>query len=135
MRTMNYESPPRTKIVGNGPEHDHHCDWAAGASITAYGVRVGVRTNRPELLDKLLGMLPSLWKHTAAPAVDRLYSLEATRSRPRGKRCSYLLYEDRQIRANSEDLYWVLDTFDRQLKIYLAEMARGRVFVHAGAVG
>jgi hypothetical protein len=43
------------------------------------------------------------------------------------------LFEDQQIVANSIDLDLVMETFDKQLKIYIAEMARQRVFVHAGA--
>jgi hypothetical protein len=44
------------------------------------------------------------------------------------------LLEDRQVVANSTDLDVVLEAFDTQLKIYVAEMARRRVFLHAGAV-
>jgi hypothetical protein len=135
LESDNYKLLPRARSVSVGAGSNTHCDWAAETSIEAYGVRVGVRANRRELLDKLLAILPNLWKHSSAPSVERLYSLELGRARASRTRRSYLLYEDEQIIANSEDLSWVLDTFDRQLKIYLAEMAHRRVFVHAGAVG
>ncbi|MEK6303096.1 MAG: hypothetical protein AABO41_20480 [Acidobacteriota bacterium] len=53
--------------------------------------------------------------------------------RKRG-RLGHQLFEDQQIVANSTDLDLILEAFDKQLKIYVAEMAQRRVFVHAGAV-
>jgi hypothetical protein len=87
------------------------------------------------VLDKMLGVIPEIWKPSAQPAVERLFSLRAGATGPRGDRSFYELYEDQQIVANSKELGSVLEAFDSQLKIYLAEKARGRVFVHAGAVG
>jgi hypothetical protein len=108
--------------VGDGAE------WTAERSILVYGVRVGIRTNRPELLDRVSDYLPPLWKPSTASAVDRLFSLKAGKS-------SYELFEDSARAIKSRSLKTVLQVFETSLKMYVAEMARRRVFVHAGAVG
>ena len=43
--------------------------WAAGRSIVAYGLRVGIRANRPEVLDSLVRLLPPGWKPSRSPDV------------------------------------------------------------------
>lgn len=127
---------PYTQRKIFGIEDIGHCDWVDGRSIVACGVRVGIRTNKPEFLEKLLAMIPEIWKPSAARVVERLFSLRVgTSGLRRNGRSWHQLYEDQQIVASSPDLDWVLETFERQLKMYLAEMAQRRVFVHAGAVG
>jgi hypothetical protein len=103
-------------------------EWTAGRAILAYGVRVGIRTNKPELLDRFSEHLPPLWKPTSAFVVDRLFSLKAGKS-------SHELFEDFERAIKSRSLKTVLQVFETNLKIYVAEMAPRRVFVHAGAVG
>src|SRR5687768_13430354 len=108
----------------------------AEAAMVAYGVRVGIRTNKPELLSKLLGIAPYIWNPSSAALVDRLYYLQVNAEGTESKGHSrYHLLEDLNRVADSDDLNRVLETFERLLKMYLAEMARGMVFVHAGAVG
>jgi len=120
----------------SGLEEDGRLRWLDGASIVAHGVRVGIRTNKPAFMDKLFDVIPGIWKPSPVPVVDRLYSLRVNTPRIRTDgRARHQLYEDLQRVANSDDLDSVLETFERQLKMYLAEMARRRVFVHAGAVG
>ena len=69
--------------------------WAAGFSLVSYGVRVGIRTNRPEMLGRLRELLPPGWKPTASPVVERLYSLLVGKGAPRpGLRRFHLLYGD-----------------------------------------
>lgn len=108
-------------------------DWIAGRSILAYGVRVGIRTNQPDCLAQLDEYFPPLWKPTDMPQVERLYSLQIgsqQRQRPYHK-----VFEDEEQGAKSRSLKIVLEDFERRLKMYVAEMARRRVFVHAGVVG
>jgi hypothetical protein len=119
---------PYTKIIGAGSGADCDGEWVAGRSILAYGVRVGIRTNKPEALDRFSDYFPPLWKPTSVSAVDRLFSLRV------GKK-SHVLFEDLEKADQSTSLKLVLNTFERRLKMYVAEMARRRVFIHAGAVG
>ena len=49
--------------------------WAEGMSFEAYGLRVGVRTNRPGVLETLLNHLPPGWSPISSPEVQQLYSV------------------------------------------------------------
>ena len=105
-------------------------------AFTSYGVRVGVRVNSPHVLDRLAEYLPPEWKPSAARTVEKLYSLlvGGEGSRP-GVRRLNLLYSNAGRIARSIDLEQVLDSFESDLHLHIAEMALRRVFVHAGVVG
>jgi len=49
--------------------------WAAGFSLRSYGVRIGVRSNNPAALARVLELLPGVWEKADLPVVDRLYSI------------------------------------------------------------
>ncbi|NOT58590.1 MAG: hypothetical protein HOP19_00015 [Acidobacteria bacterium] len=109
--------------------HDEAADCTAIFAFRAFGVRIGVRTNETALLEHLTEAYPPLWQPLAFTdeplRVDRIFTLRATRSK------FTLLGADgfsvRSRRAAIEDL-------ERRIKIYVAEMAPRRVFVHAGVV-
>ncbi len=103
-------------------------EWTAARSIQMFGVRIGIRTNQAALLDRFSAYLPPLWKPIADSVVDRLFSLRATKS-------NYELFEDDEPGLKARSLKVVFESFETRLKMYVAEMARRRVFVHAGAVG
>ena len=110
--------------------------WTAGFSFRAFGVRVGVRVNRPEALDLIRGYLPPGWKPASSPAVERLYSLVAggDGARPNVRRF-HLLYANEARLARSLDLEYVLRSLESDLQFHIAEAAPRKVFVHAGVVG
>ena len=123
---------PYTRMIPDGGS----AAWVAGRSILAYGVRVGVRTNRPEFLDQILDHAPPLWKPTPVPMVERLFSFHIQDAGLRRKsRSLHLLMDDLETIAKSGSLKTIFEIFEAHLKMYVAEMARRRVFVHAGAVG
>ena len=93
-----------------------------------FGVRVGIQTNEPEWLERLTDYFPPLWKPIEATTVDRIFSLRKGKSH-----CTLFENEELAVKARSRKVVW--EDFERRLKIYVAEMARRRVFVHAGAVG
>lgn len=107
---------------------DPSVEWRAGKSIVAYGVRIGLRANKPEALDRFSEYLPPLWKASSASSVDRLFSLRIGKA-------VHVLFEDFDMTIRSRSLKKVLEDFGTRVKAYVAEMARRRVFVHAGAVG
>jgi hypothetical protein len=111
-------------------------DWAFERSIVACGVRVGIRINKPAFVDRVLPLIPDIWKPSSSSRVERVFSLTfgASGLRHNG-RSPHRLFEDQRLLTESGNLDWVLRTFERSLKSYLAEMARQRVFVHAGVVG
>lgn len=113
-------------------EADGTAIWGTHSSILAYGLRIGIRTNRAELLDRILAYAPPLWKPTSARQVDRLFSFRfgSGTGRP-----THLLLDDYEDEIRSRSLTAILKAFQMRLRVYVAEMARRRVFVHAGSVG
>ena len=108
--------------------------WAAGMALTAYGVRIGIRTNQPDVLNQLVDRFPPGWKPTSM-AVERLYSLKVGGAGRTNIRQFNLLYGNIERLARTMDLNQVLDVLESHIKLYVAASTRRRVFVHAGAVG
>ncbi len=108
--------------------------WAAGTCFDAYGVRVGVRVNKPEVLPQLASLFPPGSKPAAFPLVDQIYSvwLAEDRARARG---FHLLYAGVSRRARTTSLDEVLEAFAADLRLSVAAAAPRRTFVHAGVVG
>jgi hypothetical protein len=110
--------------------------WADSVSFTSYGVRVGIRVNKPEALEAIYEYLPPGWKPSTREVVERLYSfvVGGSGSRP-GVKTFNVLYADSGRIARSLKFDDVLETFEDDLKLFVAEAAHRRVFVHAGVVG
>lgn len=112
----------------DGAAENGRRQWPAQMAILLYGVRVGLRANGPEALARLMNYLPPLWKPAATPVVDRLFSVRIGKS-------THELFEDHQLAMKSRRLKAIFEDFEPRVKMYVAEMARRRVFIHAGAVG
>jgi hypothetical protein len=108
--------------------------WAAGRCFDAYGVRVGVRLNQPELLSRVSALFPPGWKPLGSSIVDQMYSLWLGTSRGR-TRGYHLVYSGITRRARTLDLDTALATFESDLRLNVAASARRRIFMHAGVVG
>lgn len=105
-------------------------------ALTAYGVRVGVRADDPRALGAVAERLPPGWRASASPRVSRLYSfITGGAGGGRGVRRFQLLYAGAELIARSLDPESVLERFESDLQLYVAERAPRRVFVHAGVVG
>jgi hypothetical protein len=110
--------------------------WAAGLNVVAYGVRLGIRTNDPAILSRVVPLLPPGWKRTSNPRVDRLLSLTVGgRDARRSIRRFHLLYSDALPLARTHELDELLEHLRDHLQLYVAEASPRRVFVHAGVVG
>src|SRR6266508_1736733 len=110
--------------------------WAVGFSLKSYGVRIGIRSNDPLALDRVCHHLPSEWESSSSSLVDRVYSiLIGGRGARANVRRLNLLYGDHVQLARSLDLDSVFETIESDLRLFVAELARHRVFVHAGVVG
>lgn len=109
--------------------------WAAGLVFEAYGLPIGIRANRVEILEQLWQCLPYGWKPSDARLVDRLYSLLVAGPSPRPNlRLYQLLYANRFRLARTPNLDEALQALETDLQLYVAEKARRRLFVHAGVV-
>ena len=101
----------------------------------AHGVRVGIRTNKPEILDSLMKWLPLGWRPCPARRVHRLYSLRVGGAERPGVRYFHMLYADASRMVRTLNLEEIFVALEYDLEVYVAERARKRVFLHAGAVG
>ncbi len=110
--------------------------WAAGFSLKSYGVKIGIRVNDPEWLDRVWPHLPYECQVAPLPIVDRLYSIIIGEQGARAKvRRFNLLYGNHVRLARSRDVDEVFERLESDLRLFVAEVARHRVFVHAGVVG
>ena len=109
--------------------------WAAGFSLKTYGVRIGIRVNNADWLDRIWQHLPSASELVASPIVDRMYSIVIGDKAPRGNvRRFNLVYSDHTRLARSTKVDEVLELLESDLRLFVAELAPRRVFVHAGVV-
>ena len=109
--------------------------WAAGTCFVSYGVRIGIRVSKPEVLERLPEHLPPGWKASRSPIVEAMYSLRiGGRVRPNVRRYN-LLYSGVVRRARTMDLDKVFEVLESDLRLDVASAARRRVFVHGGVVG
>ncbi len=110
--------------------------WAAGKSLIAFGVRIGVRASTSALLEQVFPFLPAGWKAASSLAVDRLYSLchdaDASRPKPAG---SYVLYGDTRTLVKTNDPRLLIDTLEHNLNFHVAKMSPHLFFVHSGVIG
>lgn len=84
----------------------------------------------------MLPHLPPGWRPSRIPHVAGLFSifLGGESQRP-GVTRFHLLYEDHLRVARTRILADVLETLESRVRLFVAERARRRVFIHAGAVG
>src|SRR6266513_980323 len=106
--------------------------WAAGLTVSTYGVRIGIRTNRPDVLDRVTASMPPGSKRAAGTLADRILSLTVGGHDPaRRMRRFHLLYSDALPLARTHDLDEVFARLQDHVKLYVAETAPRLVFVHA----
>jgi hypothetical protein len=111
--------------------------WAAGLTFKSYGVRFGVRTDDPSVLEHLAEYLPPGTRPAPNGVVETLYSIRtgAGSVERRGLRRFRLLYQDHVRIARTVDAEELFERFEADLQLCVAEAAHRRVFVHAGVVG
>ena len=110
--------------------------WVVGFSLRSYGVKIGFRCNDPAVLARVIDLLPGEWERAEFDVVDRLYSVFVGGAGRRANVRNFnLVYADHVRIGRSLELDTLLATLDSDLRIFVAEFAKGRVFVHAGVVG
>jgi len=107
----------------------------ASVVVVSYGVRVGIRADTPVILDRFLNRLPVGSKVSPGGSVQRSYSIAISSGRRSKTPRRFDLYAGGVALARKDSVADVLETLESDLQHYVAEMARHRVFVHAGVVG
>ncbi|MEP6569146.1 MAG: hypothetical protein ABJC10_05170 [Acidobacteriota bacterium] len=126
---------PRLKVTSSQMAQVDRLGWNVGFALKSYGVRIGIRSNDPAALASACEHLPSEWESLASPVVDRIYSIRiGAKARSNGRQLNVLYGDDVRL-ARSSDLGGVFETLESDLRLFVAELATHRVFVHAGVVG
>jgi hypothetical protein len=106
--------------------------WRAGMCFDAYGLRVGVRTNAPAVLDHLGPHLPPGWRASASPLVDEIFSVWVD---PEDTRRPSRVYAGQSRRVRTADLAHAFAVLESEIRQSVAARAERWTFVHAGVVG
>lgn len=126
---------PNLKLRARGRSRLDSLAWSAGLSFVAYGVRVGIRASRSELLDECLEYLPIGWKPSSSRTVGRLYSILGEDDLMEGAGGNFRLFREGHELFCGPEKRELFERFESEAALHVAEMARSRVFVHAGVVG
>lgn len=109
-------------------------EWPMAVSVLSYGVRFGVRASDPSFAEGLTSALPPGSERGELTESERLYSLHVE-AEGRSRRPRNTLYVNDAMLARMHSREAILHAFERDVQLYVAEMAADRVFVHAGVVG
>jgi hypothetical protein len=130
--------PPKLHRTWHTPCVDNlnSLEWPYWFSVACFGVRIGVRANNPDLLEKLRSLLPADAKQYEGKVVDHYFSA-VLGGRVDGSRVRkfHLLYGNHVRLSRGHDLDQVLEAFEPACRQVVASLAPRRVFVHAGVVG
>jgi hypothetical protein len=110
--------------------------WSAGVSFTACGVKFGVRVTDAAVLDDVRRALPHGVRADAHPVVDHLVSFVVGGQAPGARLRRFdLLYAAARRIIRTAERGEALRALESHLEQAMAELARRRLFVHAGVVG
>lgn len=121
---------PRYETAPRWMKQIDRLEWGAGISFFAYGLRIGIRVTAPDILDRVKLRLPHEWEPGCSPVVDQLYSVKVAKRRG----ASHVVYDGLGELIRTPDLEAALDYLESVSHMYIAQHARNRIFIHAGAV-
>ncbi len=93
-----------------------------------------MRVSEASVLDEVVARLPAGWQPRSSPIVDHLLSL-VVGGPAGGVRRFHLLYAAARQLVRTTEWHEALAVLENHLTQAVAEMAPGRLFVHAGVVG
>jgi hypothetical protein len=102
---------------------------AAPISFEAFGVTMGVTTNRREARDRIPEILPPGWRPCSDAAVKHRLAIVGD------ERGTYAVDVGGKPVLANVSLDIALDSLDSAVRMRVAREARERIFIHAGAVG
>ncbi|MBC7796219.1 MAG: hypothetical protein H7Z37_05020 [Pyrinomonadaceae bacterium] len=121
---------PRLKIVDYRSQKLDAIKWRGGICFESYGVKIGVRFNRPEVSELVKANLPFIHKPLFDNRVDFLFSLIG--GGYRREKC--YLYQNGELVFKQRSTRWLPVILESKFRFLIAEFAPRDVFVHAGAV-
>ncbi len=130
--------PPKLHRAWHTPCFDtlNNLEWPYGFAATCFGVRIGVRANNPDLLDRLRRLLPVDAKPYSGEVVDHYFSAVLGGSVAGSRvRKFHLLYGNHTLLLRGREIDAITDAFEPAFRHVVASLAPRRIFVHAGVVG
>jgi hypothetical protein len=130
--------PPKLHRAWHTPCFDNlnNLEWPYGFAATCFGVRIGVRANNPDLLDRLRRLLPVDAKPYPGEVVDHYFSAVLGGSVAGSRvRKFHLLYGNHTLLLRGREIDAITDAFEPAFRQVVASLAPRRIFVHAGVVG
>ena len=103
--------------------------WQAELFLVSYGVRIGIRTNEPEILTQIQAYLPPGWEPGSSSEADELYSVVVSTTD------DHALYRGPEQLIQTNQLDDLLETLDSDLRLQVGTRVQNQLFVHAGVVG
>src|SRR5688572_33331267 len=91
--------------------------WVAGFSLRSFGVDVGIRSNDPETLQRIVEHLPPYWEIINTAAVDRVYSILHRNGGGTGGRRLSMVYMNGLRLMRSKDLNDLFSAFESNIRL------------------
>jgi len=108
--------------------------WSGELALVSYGVRIGIRADDPDILDRIPTYLPPGWQPCDPAGVELQYSLSTAIAEDDHARKFRLEADDEECveRLDAADILTVLES--RVRGQIAARTTEQRLFVHAGVV-
>lgn len=122
----------------DGQAYDASTQWTDGLVFEAFGERIGIRTNAPDLMERIHNTLPPVHILTSDPLVENLYSLWVRPDHDKNfkSKPTHFLFKNATKLHEGEDLEFVLKLLEDRLSGEVTYWAEDDyIFVHAGVVG
>jgi hypothetical protein len=104
----------------------------ASLCFESFGVRIGITVDAPDILDRVVEVLPPGWKPIDAPDLHRRYHIGyGDQERGAGTVIVDGLTRDEVFHNRTH----LMDFLEGDIQIHVAEFATPHLFVHAGVVG
>jgi hypothetical protein len=124
---------PRLPVGAHRAERMERLAWRGVARFVSHGVRIGVRSNDPELIEQLPSLLPPGSRHEPSPIVEEIFSVWVKQGARRGER-RVRLYGGTTRLGEWRELSRALPALESALRLRVAEASPEHIFVHAGVV-
>lgn len=126
---MTQEELPRLRQVSPQQIEVDGFGWEVGLSLLVCGLRIGLRANSAEALNRALEFMPAGWKRSSHPWVSRLYSYRVCEGSDPEQ-----LYINQQRVRGPEEYDGTLRVLEADLTAFLIANIRRKLCVHAGVI-
>jgi hypothetical protein len=124
---------PRLPAGAPRAERMDRLAWRAGACFEAHGVRIGVRSNDPHVIEQLPSLLPPGSRHEPSLIVEEIFSVWVSAGAGRSERRIRIYAGDTRL-GRVRELSRALPALESALRLKVAEASPEHIFVHAGVV-